>query len=70
MPGGYNNLNNRELLDAVLALCDEVEHLKKAVEECRNYNGPHLVTHRPDKCAVCGHKVKEQEDATTNPKTS
>ena len=59
MPVGYRNLNNPCLR------CQG-----KKPKDCDNYNGPHLVTHRKDKCAVCGAKLKECDDATTNSKTS
>jgi len=29
-------------------------------DQCRNYKGPHLITHRKDRCAVCGNKLKEK----------
>ncbi len=29
------------------------------IGKCRNYKGPHLITHRKDRCAVCGNKLKD-----------
>lgn len=31
-------------------------------DQCRNYKGPHLITHRKDRCAVCGNKLKENRE--------
>lgn len=51
MPVGYRNLNEP------CPNCQNNEDIREE-EECRNYKGPHLITHRKDRCAVCGNKLK------------
>lgn len=55
MPVGYRNLNEP------CPNCESIDDIRKEEEECRNYRGPHLITHRKDRCAVCGNKLKEKE---------